>query len=281
MLSRSYTQEPGEAALGESQEIDDKAVFNLAVETYERDLGMARKIETREIFVAPADEIPEGGRKLVEVDGLSIGVFHHKGKWIALRNSCLHRGGPVCTGTLDGDTLTCPWHGYQYDVRDGHLYLDPSAHLARYPVEVREDGVYLRVDFLVRDEFEFSLEGLELPGEAAPAVPTLDENEFLLDQLSPGEVMELFIDGDPVAVSNVDGEYFAISGKCTHAGGPLGEGRLEGKTLICPWHDSCFDVTTGAATCGPARKPVKTYQVRIDAGKGIVLTGNGETNRAG
>ena len=79
--------------------------------------------------MAQAIDIPEGERKIVTVDALSIGVFHHKGQWIALRNSCLHRGGPVCTGSLVDDTLTCPWHGFQYNVNSGQLLVDPSAFL--------------------------------------------------------------------------------------------------------------------------------------------------------
>lgn len=120
LLSRSYGMERETETFEARQEIDDEAVLRLATETYERGLGMARSIEVKGVFVARADEIPEGERKIIQVDDLSIGVFHHKGGWYALHNSCLHRGGPICAGKLEEDTLTCPWHGYQYDVTSCH-----------------------------------------------------------------------------------------------------------------------------------------------------------------
>ena len=78
------------------------------------------------------------------------------------------------------------------------------------------------------------------------------------------------IEGEPVTVYNVDGTFYATHNVCTHAGAPLNEGELEGNQVICPWHGSCFDVTSGAATCGPATKPVKTYRVVIDGEIGRV-----------
>ncbi|MBI4670258.1 MAG: Rieske (2Fe-2S) protein [Chloroflexi bacterium] len=92
--------------------------------------------KTKIVTIARADDIQEGERKIVNVDGISIGMFHHNGNWYALRNSCLHRGGPVCTGKLEGDTLTCPWHGFQYDVRDGHLIVDPKSRLDTFKVRL-------------------------------------------------------------------------------------------------------------------------------------------------
>jgi nitrite reductase (NADH) small subunit len=271
MLSRGYEQPRDEEEFHGRQEIDDEAMMRLAVDTYERSLGIARTIEFKDVLVARTDEIPEGKRKIIEVDGLSIGVFHHKGKWVALHNSCLHRGGPVCTGKLEADTLTCPWHGYQYDVRDGKLLLDPSAHLTRYPVEIRDGAVYIRVRTLVRDEEEVSLNELLPPAGLAPDAPALAGNEFLVSQLNPGEIIQVEVEGEPVAVYNVVGEFFATQNHCTHVGGPLSEGRLDRFNVICPWHDSCFDVRSGEATCGPAKKLVQTYRVIVEGGVGRVM----------
>jgi nitrite reductase/ring-hydroxylating ferredoxin subunit len=79
------------------------------------------------------------------------------------------------------------------------------------------------------------------------------------------------VDGEVVAVYNVDGDYFATQNSCTHARGPLSKGRLDGYNVICPWHDSCFDVRNGEVTCKPARKPVKTYQVQLEGEIGRVF----------
>lgn len=271
MLSRSYGQPRDEEAFQGRQEIDDEAMMRLAIDTYERSLGIARAIEYQDVFVAKVDEIPEGKRKIIEVDALSIGVFHHKGVWVALHNSCLHRGGPVCEGKLEADTLTCPWHGYQYDVRDGKLLLDPSASLTRYPVEIRDGDIYIRVQTLVRDEGELSLEGLLPAAVAVSETASLAANEFWVKKLSPGDITQVEVEGETVAVYNLGGQYFATHNRCTHAGGPLSQGRLDEHNIICPWHDSCFDVRTGEATCGPARQSVRTYSVQIDGEIGKVF----------
>ncbi len=137
LLARAYGHEHEAESFAGREEIDSEAMFQLAVETYERSLGMARSIDYEEIFVGRTAEIPEGARKIIQVDKMSVGVFHHKDKWFALHNSCLHRGGPICEGKLEDETLTCPWHGYQYNVTNGELLLDTDTRLPSYPVEIR------------------------------------------------------------------------------------------------------------------------------------------------
>jgi nitrite reductase/ring-hydroxylating ferredoxin subunit len=145
MLSRAYSNEHEVGGERRELQINQKAVFDMAVATYEQGLGLSRLSGIQDVVVCRTDEIPTGERKIIEVNGLSIGVFHHNGQWYALRNSCLHRGGPVCTGTLENNILICPWHGFQYDVTNGRLIEDPSAKLATYPVEVRDGEVHLQI----------------------------------------------------------------------------------------------------------------------------------------
>lgn len=92
--------------------------------------------------VGTTDEIPLGGRKIVEVAGRSIGVFNIDGEFFALRNRCPHQGGPLCQGVLSGLTqartrdeptyirrgeiLRCPWHQWEFDVRTGQSWIDPA-----------------------------------------------------------------------------------------------------------------------------------------------------------
>jgi 3-phenylpropionate/trans-cinnamate dioxygenase ferredoxin subunit len=91
--------------------------------------------------VARADEIPPGGRKIVEVGGVSIGMFNLSGEFFALRNRCPHQGGPLCEGKLwgslestrpgefvygrPGEVIGCLWHGWEYDIRTGQSWTDP------------------------------------------------------------------------------------------------------------------------------------------------------------
>ncbi len=275
MLSRAYAPEREVDFKYSSANINPEAVLRLAVDAYESGLGMERPLGIRRVEVARAEEIPDGERKLIEVDQLSIGVFHHRGGWYALRNSCLHRGGPVCTGRLEGDVLTCPWHGYQYNVTSGSLLVDPTAKLKSYKVEIQDGIVYIDVPIINR-------EAVDLPAFPQPQAPdrqpeaktqaekSLKENEFTLRELPPGKAKRLRLNGQPVAVYNVGGAYYATQENCTHQGGPLSEGRLEGDTVICPWHGSCFRVTTGEVLCGPADTPIRTYKVAIEGEIGRV-----------
>ncbi|MBI2321908.1 MAG: non-heme iron oxygenase ferredoxin subunit [Chloroflexi bacterium] len=80
----------------------------------------------------------------------------------------------------------------------------------------------------------------------------------------PGAVIEVQCDGQPVALANVNGEYLAIGGTCTHRGGPLGEGELDGETIVCPWHGGMFSVRTGDVEMGPPSKPVPAYRVLVE-----------------
>lgn len=66
-----------------------------------------------------------------------------------------------------------------------------------------------------------------------------------LEELPPGSVRELHVEGKAVAVANVDGKIYAINNTCLHRAGPLGQGPLQGKVVTCPWHGWQYDVTTG------------------------------------
>lgn len=256
MLARAYREEH-ELEGGEgAPKVDKDAIRQLAIDTYEAGLGLGKPILFKDVNVARVDEIPNGERKIVQVDDLSIGVFHHKGQWFAVRNHCLHRGGPVATGCLEGDTLTCPWHGYQYDVTTGRLLVDPTTKLETYPITILADEIHLQVP-------ETQGDTTPVEPQAPAAKPALQENQFHAAELAPGQARLVHLDGVPVAVFNVDGSFFATQNNCTHVGGPLSEGALHGSTVICPWHGSCFNVTTGEVECGPAKKSLQTFVVTV------------------
>lgn len=247
MLARAYGNERETEGFDAMQTIDEHLVERLAEEAVELEEGTGPAVVYRDILAARVDEIPEGERKILKIDNLSIGLFHHKGNWYALKNVCLHRGGPVCTGTLEGDVLTCPWHGFQYNVTNGHLLVDDSAHLDSYHVRVQNEEIHLFVpDFTT-----------------AAALHKLKDNEFRISEVAPGQIKLVRVDDENVAVFNVDGTFFATQEACTHQGGPLSEGALEGNCITCPIHGSRFDVTTGAVVRGPASKMLKTYRVEV------------------
>ena len=67
--------------------------------------------------------------------------------------------------------------------------------------------------------------------------------------------------GEPVLLVRLDGEIFAVAGKCTHYGGPLHEGVISGETVHCPWHHACFDLRTGEPLEAPALADLPTFRV--------------------
>ncbi|MDW0220148.1 MAG: Rieske 2Fe-2S domain-containing protein [Nitrososphaeraceae archaeon] len=74
---------------------------------------------------------------------------------------------------------------------------------------------------------------------------------------------EYQVDGQSVCVANIDGKYFAINNVCSHEGGPLADGELQGYEVECPWHQSKFDMRTGEVKAPPAVEPQATFEVRI------------------
>ncbi|MGE0559039.1 MAG: non-heme iron oxygenase ferredoxin subunit [Burkholderiales bacterium] len=85
-------------------------------------------------------------------------------------------------------------------------------------------------------------------------------------ELAPGACRVADVDGVAVAVFNIGGEYFAIEDVCTHDGGELASGVLEGDQVICPRHGARFCVRTGEALSAPAYEPAAKLPVRIDNG---------------
>src|SRR5712692_10270129 len=96
---------------------------------------------TEWITVAASTEIAAGHGKAVNVVGASIAVFNVGGEFLAVENTCPHQGGPLGEGTLDGPVVTCPWHGWRYDVRTGCPVLTPAVKT----FEVRTNGAELQL----------------------------------------------------------------------------------------------------------------------------------------
>ena len=78
------------------------------------------------------------------------------------------------------------------------------------------------------------------------------------------QMKEVEVGGENICIVNVEGKYFAIGSVCTHEGGPLADGTLEGYEVECPWHGSKFDVRTGEVTNPPADTPEPVYEVKVE-----------------
>lgn len=116
----------------------------------------------RKYVVGRADDVPDGSRLIVDVNGRSVGIFNVAGTYYALLNRCPHRGAQLCRGQLVGSIesdapgeiryvedsvfLVCPWHGWEYDLKTGQSWFDPQRCRVRpYPVDV-ESGETLTKD---------------------------------------------------------------------------------------------------------------------------------------
>ena len=85
-------------------------------------------------------------------------------------------------------------------------------------------------------------------------------------ELAPGQWRAVDADGARIVVFNLGGEYYAIEDVCTHDGGQLTGGVIEGGEIVCPRHGARFCIRTGAALTAPAYEPVATFPVRVENG---------------
>ena len=90
--------------------------------------------------------------------------------------------------------------------------------------------------------------------------------------IQPSQMKEVEVNGQNICVVNVEGKYYAIGSICTHEGGPLADGTLEGYEVECPWHNSRFDVRTGEVTSPPASEPEPAYEVKVDGNSILIKT---------
>jgi nitrite reductase/ring-hydroxylating ferredoxin subunit len=105
---------------------------------------------------------------------------------------------------------------------------------------------------------------------------TDDRSDFVqvarADELAPGQMKRVEVDGRDVALVNLDGTFFAIDNNCPHNGGPLARGSLDTSTghLTCPWHAWTWDVRSGRAVAPPVGWRAITYRVRVEGGQVLV-----------
>ena len=125
--------------------------------------------------VGRVSDLPPGERKIVDVEGRSIGVFNVHGQFYALRNSCPHQAAPLCLGSIkgmtmpskpgeyiwarDGEILRCPWHGWEFDILTGRSIFNPHKMRVRtYEVTVEDEGATEDEDERV-ETFPVTVEG--------------------------------------------------------------------------------------------------------------------------
>ena len=98
----------------------------------------------RERAAAVAD-IPPGRARACTVGDKVLAVANLDGSFYAIDNTCVHRGGPLAEGALDGQSVICPWHGWQFDVTTGECTTNPAVKAGCYEVTVEGDELYVEV----------------------------------------------------------------------------------------------------------------------------------------
>ena len=83
-------------------------------------------------------------------------------------------------------------------------------------------------------------------------------------EIAEGKGKAVQVGNKKIALFQIEGKYYAIDDKCTHRGGPLSEGAVDGKTVTCPWHGASFDITSGTPLTPPASAAVSCYPVVVE-----------------
>jgi NAD(P)H-dependent nitrite reductase small subunit len=98
------------------------------------------------VAVGNVGDFVPGQGKMVTVNGRHVALFRLGNEFFALDNMCLHRGGPLCEGPIDQkDVVTCPWHGWSYEIRTGTMVQDPRVGVSKHDVQIDGDLVAVRL----------------------------------------------------------------------------------------------------------------------------------------
>ncbi len=91
-------------------------------------------------------EVEPGKGKVVSVGGKDVALFNVNGEFFAISNTCLHRGGPLGEGVIENDIVTCPWHGWQWNIKTGVNAMNPSTKVSTFQVKVEGTDVMVAVE---------------------------------------------------------------------------------------------------------------------------------------
>ena len=98
------------------------------------------------VTVANVNDVKEGKGKVVEANGKTIALFNVDGKIYAIDNTCVHAGGPLGEGACEGNVVTCPWHGWKFDVTTGISPVNPQAKVDTFEVQIEGEEVKVKTE---------------------------------------------------------------------------------------------------------------------------------------
>jgi 3-phenylpropionate/trans-cinnamate dioxygenase ferredoxin subunit len=98
------------------------------------------------VEIAPVDELPNGERLFVEIEGKPLVIFNIAGQFFSIGDVCSHDDGPVGEGDIEGYNITCPRHGAEFDIRTGQVMSMPAVvDIPAYPVQVRDGMIFVGI----------------------------------------------------------------------------------------------------------------------------------------
>lgn len=97
------------------------------------------------VTVGRVSDVVAGGGRMVVVNGRHIALFRLDDGFFAIDNLCLHQAGPLCEGDIDGGVVTCPWHGWSYEIRSGTLVQDPRLGVSKHNTRIVGDDVQVQL----------------------------------------------------------------------------------------------------------------------------------------
>ena len=98
------------------------------------------------VKAATISDLKPGENKIVNVGGTEVALFNVNGQFFAISNTCPHRGGPLGEGFLEEDVVTCPWHGWKFNVKNGVSPVMPTVKIPAYQVKVEGNDVMVALD---------------------------------------------------------------------------------------------------------------------------------------
>jgi len=98
-----------------------------------------------EIKIANKNEIKDGQGTVVLVNEKEIALFNIQGNFYAIDNNCCHRGGPLAEGEIEDKIVTCPWHGWKFDVKTGECIMPGSAKLNSYNINIKGEEIFISI----------------------------------------------------------------------------------------------------------------------------------------
>ena len=97
------------------------------------------------VSVGHVAEFESGKGKMVVVNGRHVALFRLGDDFHAIDNLCLHKAGPLCEGQIDNDVVTCPWHGWSYEIKTGTLVQDPRVGVNKHEVKIEGGAISIRL----------------------------------------------------------------------------------------------------------------------------------------